>query len=90
MVINNIAGCCPIGASCGGSSSVLSQKATTAAATKAAATTSRGAQTSAAAQAQNGCASGFISCNDGTGGCCPSGSQVFSSWMVVVNEVVRG
>lgn len=79
VVVNSIGGCCPIGVNCGQSSgSTSSKKVNTA--TAAAATTSQAAPaTTSAPPAQNGCASGFISCNDGTGGCCPSGSQVFFS-----------
>lgn len=76
VVVNNIGGCCPIGVNCGQSSgSSSSQKAGTT--TNAVATTSQAAVATTSA-AQNGCASGFISCNDGTGGCCPAGSQVSS------------
>jgi hypothetical protein len=76
MVINNVGGCCPIGVNCGGSSTSTAQKGSTPSASKIAATTTKAAQATSPAPAQNGCAAGFISCNDGTGGCCPSGSQV--------------
>jgi len=84
MVINNVAGCCPVGVNCGGEAPSSSTKGSPATVTENAAaptTTSAAAQTasSAAAPAQGGCSTGFISCTDGTGGCCPSGSQVSES-----------
>ncbi len=79
VVINSVGGCCPIGVNCGQSSGSSSQKGNTATKATAAATTSQAAAaTTSVPPAQNGCASGFISCNDGTGGCCPAGSQVSS------------
>jgi hypothetical protein len=76
-------GCCPVGQTCSGTTLGFSQGASTtntAAGTTSASPTTSSAQTSLSpsqsAGAQGNCQSGFIACTDGSGGCCPSGTQV--------------
>jgi hypothetical protein len=73
-------GCCAKGHQCAGTTLTANKDTPTPTPTKPPATTSAAPkQTSTSSQPagqQSGCQAGFLSCNDGTGGCCPSNSQV--------------
>jgi hypothetical protein len=85
-------GCCPKGQKCAGTTLTANKNTPTPtpSATTAAPTTTSAAPkattTSQSTGQQNGCQAGFLSCNDGTGGCCPSNSQV--QWLSSLADLV--
>jgi len=81
VIVSDQEGCCPVGSNCGQSSSVSSEPPATSTSSHEATTSSSAAKattTSTTSSDQGACQSGYLACTDGTGGCCPSGSQVLS------------
>lgn len=93
-------GCCPgnqvcagttLGVGGGGSSVATSVSAVAGSATGSSVVhSSAGASATQGAAPQGNCQSGFIACNDGTGGCCPSGSSVLALWFWKIELVHCG
>jgi len=88
VIVSDEEACCPVGSNCGQSSSVSSESPATSTSSHEATTSSQPATTSSSAAKatttsttssdQGACQSGYLACTDGSGGCCPSGSQVSS------------
>jgi hypothetical protein len=75
IIVSNAPACCAVGANCGQQTSASAfLPSTSDATTETPPATSSAPATPSASQGT--CGSGFTTCTDGTGGCCPAGSQV--------------